>query len=151
MEGTEGDVPVPASRLSPTAVSEVAIRVVVAGLPAALLATFSAAENVPAVVDAKVTVMEQFAPMARVDPQVLPVMLKSLWFAPVNETLLIFTGDDPVLVSVAVCAWFELVRALKFNDEVIETSVCAPGLSPTKPAFSMAEIGVITGPAIPTR
>jgi hypothetical protein len=104
MEGTEGDVLVPASRPRPTEVSEVPLSVVVAGLPAALLATFNAAENAPAVVDAKVIVMEQFAPIASVDPQVLPVTVKSLWLAPVTDTPLIFTGPDPVFVNVAVCA-----------------------------------------------
>jgi hypothetical protein len=78
--------------------------VVIAGLPVALLATFSAAENVPAVVEANVTVMEQFAPMARVEPQVLPDTVKSLELAPLTETWLILTGAEPVLVNVAVCA-----------------------------------------------
>ena len=72
-------------------------------LPTALLATFNAAENVPAVVDAKVTVMEQFAPIRDV-PQVFPVTVKSLWLVPLIETPLGRPADEPVFVKVAVCA-----------------------------------------------
>ena len=77
-EGPAGGT-VPACRFTvPTDAEEAPVNDAVAGLPAALLATFSEAENVPAVVDAKVTVMEQLAPMASVDPHVLPVTVKSL-------------------------------------------------------------------------
>src|ERR1017187_3350341 len=70
IDGTVGVPPVPGARLRPTGVSAVPVSVAVAGLPTALLATFKVAENVPAVVDAKVTVIGQCAPTARVVPQV---------------------------------------------------------------------------------
>ncbi len=70
---------VPACRSSvPTEVEAIAVREDVAGLPAALLATSSFPLKVPAEAELNVTVIEQFAPMARVEPQVLPVTLKSL-------------------------------------------------------------------------
>ena len=116
-----------------------------------MLFTFSTPENAPAVVDAKVTVIEQLAPMPNVAGQVLPVTEKSLAFVPVIEVPVIFTPAVPVFVKVAVCAWFDVVTAAKLSEEVSDANACAPGLSAMKPVFTMFASGVTTGDAAPTR
>jgi hypothetical protein len=151
IEGTLGAVDVPACRLRGTAVDAVPVKLTDAGLPTALLATFNAAENVPAVEDVKVTVIVQFAPMARVDAQVVPDTVKSAGVVPPMEVPLIFTTDEPVLVKVAVCEPPDGTSVLMLSAGLNDTNVCAPGRSPIKLALSMADIGVTTGPAIPTR
>ena len=95
--------------------------------------------------------IEQFAPMANVVPQVVPVTEKSLALAPVIVVPVIFIGAVPVLVSVAVCDWLDAVRELKLSEEVSDASNVAPGLSPMKEVPTMDAMGVTTGAAAPAR
>jgi hypothetical protein len=151
IEGTVGGVIVPAARLSPTEVSAVPVNVAAAGLTTPLLFTLRAAENVPAVLDVKVTVIEQLAPIARVVPQVLPVTTKSLWLVPLVDTPVIFRAAVPVFVNVAVCGAPVDNAARKLSDGVSDPSTTAPGLSAMKPVLTWLAIGVTTGEAAPTR
>jgi hypothetical protein len=115
--------------------------------------TFNDAEYVPAVVDVKVAMTVQLAPMARVavGVQVPPVTEKSPGFAPVIVVPVTLIAAVPVLVSVAVCDWFDVVRELKLSEEVRDASNVAPGRSPMKLVLTIVAIGVTTGEAAPTR
>src|ERR1035437_6929431 len=137
IEGTVGGELVPAARFSATELDAVPASAEDAGLPTASLATFSNPEKVPATADVKVTVIEQFAPMASVAPQVLPVTAKSLWLVPPIVTPLIFTTNWPVFVSVAVSGCPADTRPLKVSVGVSVTNFWAPGLAPIKLVFSI--------------
>jgi hypothetical protein len=149
--GPDGGV-VPGCKLMVPSDAEAApVKFVDAGVTTALPFTFNAAKKVPAVAEVKVTVIEQFAPMANVVPQVVPVTEKSLALAPVIVVPVIFIGAVPVLVSVAVCDWLDAVRELKLSEEVSDASNVAPGLSPMKEVPTMDAMGVTTGAAAPAR
>jgi hypothetical protein len=78
-EGAEEATLVPASKLSvPTEVAAAPVRATDAELPVALFGTFNTAEKLPGVPEVKVTLIEQDAPTATTDPQVFPVIAKSL-------------------------------------------------------------------------
>jgi hypothetical protein len=81
----------------------VPVRATVCGLPVALSATDSDALRAPVAAGLKVTLMVQFAPAAKLVPQVL-VCAKSAGFVPVNEMLLIANAAVPVFESVTVFA-----------------------------------------------
>ena len=65
----------------------------------ALSATLSVALRVPVADGLKITEMEQLAPAATLDPQVL-VWVKSLALVPETETLVTLNAALPVLFSV---------------------------------------------------
>jgi hypothetical protein len=71
----------------------------VCGLPLALSVMVIAAVRVPVPVGVKVTVMVQFAPAVKLDPQVF-VSAKSAVFTPVTPILLIANGAVPLFESV---------------------------------------------------
>jgi hypothetical protein len=77
----------------------VPVSLIVCGLPAALSEMVNVPLSAPPAVGWKVTLIEQFAPAARLDPQVL-VSAKS----PVAAMLVIASAAFPVLLSVTVCA-----------------------------------------------
>jgi hypothetical protein len=72
------------------------------GLPAVLSVMVIEALRGPNWVGVKVTLMVQFAPAARLDPQVL-FWLKSVTFAPERATLAMDTAAVPALVKATVC------------------------------------------------
>jgi hypothetical protein len=77
--GAEEETLVPASKLRvPTEVAATPVRAMDAEFPVALFGTFNTAEKLPGVPEVKVTPIEQDAPTATTDPQVFPVIVKSL-------------------------------------------------------------------------
>ena len=113
IEGTDTDRFVPASRpIVPSEAAAVPVSDTEDGLPAALLATFNAAEKVPTDAELKATVMVQCAPTARVVPQVVPVTVKSLLLVPLIEVAPTFTFAFPVFVSVAVSGSLNVATVL---------------------------------------
>jgi hypothetical protein len=149
--GTMGVPPVPGARLRPTEVSAVPVKAVAAGLIVApLLFTFNDAENVPAVLEVKVTAIVQYAPTAKGAVQVL-VWLKSLGLVPPIDTVGVFRVAVPVFVKVAVCCTPVDNTVLKLSVGVSDASSVAPGLSPRNPVWTATAIGVTTGDATPTR
>ena len=78
------------------------------GLPPALSATVTAALRLPFAEGVNVMLRVQFAPAASVPPvwgQVVPeARAKSPLFVPVMAMLVMFSGSDPLLVSVKLCA-----------------------------------------------
>lgn len=86
------------------------------GLPLALSVTLSVPEREPSPVGVKVTLIEQFAPAATVDPQVF-VSLKSLAFVPAIVMLETLRVALPELLSVTPCAALELPTFCGLNDK----------------------------------
>jgi hypothetical protein len=78
------------------------VRFTVWGLVGASSVTVTVAALEPIACGVKLTVMEQFAPTATVEPQLF-VCAKSPGLAPVIATLLMFKVAVPLLVRVAVC------------------------------------------------
>jgi hypothetical protein len=89
-EAPEGSAPVPE-------------RAMVCGEPVTLSAILTEAVSDPTAAGAKVTVMEQLAPIARPVPQVL-VCEKELTLEPVIVMPLMASGSVPLLVTVTDCA-----------------------------------------------
>jgi len=75
----------------------------VCGLPVSLSVMVTSAVRVPAAVGLKVIVMEQLAPAATFDPQLL-LWVKSLAFVPDSAILVILKVRFPELASVIACA-----------------------------------------------
>ena len=73
------------------------------GLPAASSVIVTAADRDPAAAGLKVTLMEQLAPAATLEPQLL-LCEKSLALTPENATAVRFNAALPVLVRVIACA-----------------------------------------------
>ena len=70
------------------------------GDPGALSVKVMFAESAPVAEGVKVTLTEQFAPAASVEPQVLAEIVKALAFVPVIEIDVRFSVALPVLVTV---------------------------------------------------
>jgi len=79
--------------------SPIPVRLTVCGLPGALSAMVTAALRDPAAAGVNVTLMLQGVPGVRLVPHVL-VSIKSLLFAPVTLTLVMFKLAVPLLVRV---------------------------------------------------
>src|SRR5579863_2127984 len=74
----------------------------VCGLVGSESVTCRVAERLPDALGAKVTLMVQFVPALRLDPQVL-VSVKSLCCMPVIEMLMLVSDVVPLLVRVTFC------------------------------------------------
>jgi hypothetical protein len=96
--------------------------VAVCGEPAALSATSSTAERLPAAAGLKMTAKLQLAPAARVAPQVVLDTEKSAGFVPVNVTPEDVIGALPVFDSVNVCAALCDPTAVPANVAVVGAS-----------------------------
>ena len=85
--------------------------------------TCRVAEKPPVLFGENVTLIVQFAPAAKLAPQLL-VWEKRFGFAPPSEMLLIVSGAVPELVNVMVCAALVVPRlAVKLSEVGARTAV----------------------------
>ena len=125
------------------------------GEPPALSLMVMAAVSAPPVVGSKCPWMEQFAPAARLVPQLLANTNEEA-FAPVTAILVIASVAVPVLVKVTLCDAVAVPTAEEPNDKLVAESVAAgPRPVPVSatfcgepPALSVMEMAAVSAPPV---
>jgi hypothetical protein len=104
-----------------TGANPVPDRLALCGLPAALSVTVMVPVRVPVAAGANVTWIEQFAPGARVVPQVVVFEKSPVTLMPLMESV-----APPVLVRVIVCAVLRVPTSCPANDSEVgdRTAIC---------------------------
>src|SRR5580658_744192 len=90
--------------------------------------TLNVADCLPSAVGSNSTETEQFAPAARVEPQLLALMGNSEALAPVTETLEIETAPVPALVRVATLAALVLPMTTMPHVRLVGNMVTSVGV-----------------------
>jgi hypothetical protein len=125
------------------------------GDPLALSVIVTAAESAPVVVGAKWPWMEQFAPAARLVPQLFP-KTKEDAFVPVTVMLLKVSVALPVFVNVTDCEALDEPTVSVPNDKLVaERDTAGPNPVPLSaiacgelPALSVMVIDAVRSPVV---
>jgi hypothetical protein len=106
------------------------LKAIVCGLMQALSTSESAAERAPSAPGVNATLIPHFAPAAKLEPQELEVIVKSLAFVPVSvKPLVMVIATVPALVRVKVNGELAvLIRVLGKASVAGEKAVCGAPL-----------------------